>query len=513
MIGCPRWSLFVLLSLACLCRSGLAQEDGTGRQATATFRPMAVSPDGRYVATVSDDGTVVVSDARSGARLHTIGRAPYWVLSLAFSPDGSTLAVSALPDGLFLWDVAAAKVGRVLARPNDMDPATAVAFSPDGRSLAVGGATGYVKLLDSANGAPLRVLAASGPPVNSVAFSPDGQSVAAGGGRAGQGIADLWDAASGQHLRDLPVPPGAVQAVAFSPDGRTLATGGSGGGAVQLWHPGTGEFQNAIDTGGGNVQALSYSRAGDRLAAASSNGNVTLTDPRSGAIVARDPGTSPAVALSPDGGSLIRAGSGSAPPVTVATLPPNVRGASGPPGGATGGARPGVGADGTPGATSADQPIARAMQSLAPSGLYPCPPLPQAPPPPTRTAGGGNPQDGILGVPMGGVGGIPYSRWARNDAQYRATLADARGLAVAVFTSDHDRNAKTQRDAAEAAARRYQQVAVIQASIEECPQAAAAARVQFSPTTVLYRGGAELARAQGLQDASALGRLIEQHAQ
>jgi WD40 repeat protein len=110
-----------------------------------------------------------------------------WVWSVAFSPDGKTLASADVYGNVLLWDVQGGKRS-----------ATLQAFNPEGRGESINGAF-------------------------SVAFSPDGKTLAAG---TVHGI-KLWDVQSGKQVGGLNRPSATVWAVAFSPDGKTVATAGS----------------------------------------------------------------------------------------------------------------------------------------------------------------------------------------------------------------------------------------------------------------------------------------------
>ena len=115
-----------------------------------------------------------------------------------------------------------------------------LAFSPDGHTLASGNSFGEVRLWDVADPADPRPL---GQPltggtayVDSVAFSPNGHTLASGDA---DGTVRLWDVADPAHPRPLGQPltggTATVNSVAFSSDGHTLASG-SDDGTVRLWN-------------------------------------------------------------------------------------------------------------------------------------------------------------------------------------------------------------------------------------------------------------------------------------
>src|SRR5580698_1222749 len=156
--------------------------------------------------------------------------------SLAFSPDGHTLASGAEDHTVKLWDVAS---GRELRTLSGSDQVTAVAFSPDGRVLAAGSGDdaktfpraggGKISLWDVATGRELPALRGHSAAVTSVAFSPDG-SILASGGR--DGAVKLWNLASGSELRTLGGS-GQITSTAFSPDGRIVASASDK--TIKLW--------------------------------------------------------------------------------------------------------------------------------------------------------------------------------------------------------------------------------------------------------------------------------------
>jgi WD40 repeat protein len=98
-----------------------------------------------------------------------------------------------------------------------------VAFSPNGRTLAAGDNSGDVRLWDTASGQETHTLS-EGSAVSGVAFDKDGRTVAVADDSGNVG---LWDGSNGQET-DSFAEGGSVNSVAFSPDGRTLGVGEGG---------------------------------------------------------------------------------------------------------------------------------------------------------------------------------------------------------------------------------------------------------------------------------------------
>jgi serine/threonine protein kinase/sugar lactone lactonase YvrE len=223
------------------------------------------------------------------------------VLSLTFSPSGSTLAIA--NTYLCLWDIAA--TGCTTASGFTVE--ISVAFSPDGKTLAVGDINGGIDLL---NLATLTITATLTDPgskgAESVAFSPDGKTLAAGDFN---GRTYLWNVAT-EKLAATFTDPGSegVKTVAFRPDGATLAAGDFNGRSY-LWNVSAKKLAATLtDPGSRGVNSVTFSPDGTTLAAGDSDGRTYLWNVATKALAATltDPGSKgvDSVAFRPDGTTL-----------------------------------------------------------------------------------------------------------------------------------------------------------------------------------------------------------------
>ena len=223
---------------------------------------LAVSPDGKTLASDGFRDTVRLWRVEDGKLLYTLEGHQGSVISIAFSPDGQTLATGLVNNVVQLWRV---KDGNLLHTfTGHSSYVTSVAFAPDGQVLATGSGDETVRLWQIDDGALLYTLEGHQGGVTSVAFSPDGQMLATG---LVNKVAQLWKVNDGNLLQTFTGHSNNVTSIAFAPDGQILATG-SDDGTVRLWRVSDGTLQRILNCGSSNwVTSVSFSPDGQLLAA------------------------------------------------------------------------------------------------------------------------------------------------------------------------------------------------------------------------------------------------------
>jgi RNA polymerase sigma factor (sigma-70 family) len=296
--------------------------------------PVALSPDGTKLATRNGEhGQIHLWELATGKRLTPQGGHQRPIGSVAFSPDGKTLATGSWDDTLRLWDPSSGKEIRRLRMSFDVH----VVFTPDGKMLTAcsDGPEGFIRLWDPATGKELRRFPAHKGGVGRIALAADGKTCvsagvnrmewAADGKTLVPGLSDkvirrwrldtgaeigrfeglpqapwglaltpdgktmismaeqtarLWDVGSGKEVRQFKSHQGTLGGIACSPDGKTVAAGEEQ--MLHLWDVNTGEEVRRIAAQQGSFHAVRFSPDGRILASAGSDRTVRLWEVATG---------------------------------------------------------------------------------------------------------------------------------------------------------------------------------------------------------------------------------------
>jgi len=237
---------------------------------------VAVSPDGRRIATASVDTTAKIWDAASGRELLTLKGHRDWLRSVAFSPDGKRIVTASHDQTARVWD---ANTGRELFRlKGHSDVVTSALFSPDGHRIVTGSWDKTAKVWDADTGRELFTLKGHTGRIWAVAISPNGQRIATA---SDDKTAIVWDALTGQKLLTLKGHTDEIICLAFSPDNEQIATT-SEDKTAKLWDAASGRELLTLKGHTSFVLCVAFSPDGKRIATGSVDNSVKVWDAATG---------------------------------------------------------------------------------------------------------------------------------------------------------------------------------------------------------------------------------------
>ena len=269
-----------------------ALNDGNaGAPAVSPVLPQSATPTRQYMLPEGAKLVAVIEDVNT--------------LSVAYAPDGRTLAAAKSDGSVQLWDAASGKLQFNLSGLGGA--VNGIAFSPDGSAIVAAGSDRTLKLWDVRSGKVLRTLATAGSAIQAVSFAPDGKSVVSG---TQDGSVKLWDADSGTLLRSFAGQTRPVMAVAFSPDSKTILSGGSDR-KLKLWDATSGKLVQNLSGAGLDISSVAFSLDGSLLLSCARGESLSLWSAANGKLLrsfASLPGHSVSAAFSPDGEKIVSGG-------------------------------------------------------------------------------------------------------------------------------------------------------------------------------------------------------------
>ena len=283
--------LFVAAAALVTAIPVLAAADGVALKShKKAVDAVAISPDGKVIASAGDDGSVLVWDGdKVTATRDGDGTA---IEAIAFSPSGALIALGTMYGQVAVWDRTSNKA--VFDVKGHDGRVARIAFLPDGKSLLTASWDHDIKLWDATTGKELGKLAGHKYNVHGLVVSADGKqlfSCDAGGN------VSRWDVKTRKAGTSYTPNKAECHALALSADGKTLAAGYSDG-VVVFVDPATGKEQRRAKVAD-SVNALAF--AGDgKLVVGTQAEELQIVDV-AGAVTARKGHDRPITAVAADG--------------------------------------------------------------------------------------------------------------------------------------------------------------------------------------------------------------------
>ncbi len=254
----------------------------------------------------SDDHTLRIWDIQQGVALGDVDVLKRDCRSVAISEDGRFMATGGGDGTIAIWDISTGSLhGRLKGHGDSVD---SLCFSPDGRLLASGASDSslYVWALDGMK--VLHSLSKHKGFVREVGFSRDGRWLVSSGGVRDEGETYIWDVRTGDLHTALTRHTKYASCARFSPDGRHLAVG-SYDKCVSLYSVPDFEFMRALAHGDSLIYGLDFSPDGKMLAVADieSIGLWDISGERRGSWITGQ-GANMGLRFSSDGINLVSAG-------------------------------------------------------------------------------------------------------------------------------------------------------------------------------------------------------------
>ena len=261
----------------------------TGHQNGVTH--IAISGDSQTLASVGADEKSVrlwnIKTHKPKANLKGKFNAIY---SLAYSPDNDMVAAGDFDGTVTLFSTKKKKritslVGHNLAPSDITEPGSVLtlAFSPDGETLASGSRDTTIRLWNTKTASHKVTLTGHSGSVTALVFSPDGKTIASGASYthwSSDSSIRLWDAKSGKHIRTINTP-SRTDALAFSSDNETLASIGTNG-SISIWDIKTGKLKVDLTKQRVKSKPISVFPDGKKEIYANDDRTYTLLDVKTG---------------------------------------------------------------------------------------------------------------------------------------------------------------------------------------------------------------------------------------
>lgn len=226
---------------------------------------IAISPNQQILASGTGEGRIYLWNLNTRTKIHTLQGDAKVLRAIAFSKDGSKLA-SGGSEGVKIWDIPKGTLIKNIPLPSSVE---SLAFSPDGQTLAIGMGNGTITIWQANTWRSLKSFPAHSDSVSALVYSPDGTMIASGGGGKKDKLIRLWSSRQAEYGNLLHTFTGHehwIFSLAFAPDGQTLISS-SIDRTIKVWNSRTRRLLLSIPVGIGiDVREVAISPDGKLLA-------------------------------------------------------------------------------------------------------------------------------------------------------------------------------------------------------------------------------------------------------
>ena len=249
---------------------------------STVVRSVAWSPDGKRIASGSEDKTVQVWDATTGSNVRTYSGHHDWVYAVAWYLGDKFIASASKDSTVQVWDATTAGGIYSYTYTGHKGQVFTVAWSPDGKRIVSGGEDTTVQVWDATSGGNVQTFRGHTSYVGAVAWSPDGNYIASG---SYDNSVRVWDVTTGNTINTYDIndgySSGQVYTVTWSPDSKYIAFGGDDT-TIQVWDARTGKHICTYAEHHQPIIAACWSPAGKYIASGGFDDKVRVWQPPRG---------------------------------------------------------------------------------------------------------------------------------------------------------------------------------------------------------------------------------------
>jgi WD40 repeat protein/tRNA A-37 threonylcarbamoyl transferase component Bud32 len=237
--------------------------------------PVSFSPDGKQIVSGSHDKTVKIWDWTTGAELRTLqAQHEGFITDSRFSPDGKHILSWGGDNTIKVWDAETGQELAALRAGESVYGLSAAAFSPDSKRIVSANTDKIVRVWDWTTDDEPMILRGHDDIILSTAFSPDGKRIVSG---SIDETIKIWDAENGTEVMTIDTG-SRVLMVGFSPDGKQIISTKPGTCAIKIWDSATGDELMTLQGHENRVAKVVFSPDGKRVVSSSYDKTIKVWD-------------------------------------------------------------------------------------------------------------------------------------------------------------------------------------------------------------------------------------------